>query len=512
MQAEILLTSRDTKAIAYYLPKMERACNFVERTRDPKNNLLLVGPGCNLLGPSYGGVRKPNGTFGKGYLAGLSITYAAALDRMVELYRFTGDKEKLADYEHRRKITRDSLSQLLTPAGYFVKSIEPSGIKHGVLGQKEYGYLEGVANADAMGLRVADDATARSIYKTIKSYPAIRPFDFLLTNAPGLDDTYWAWGTTGPMSHEMLDFGNWVNGGCWGTVEGRAVLGYYRVGAFEDIRRSAERAMKWAKEFRMDAPWSQRGENTHNLWSDKGGYQVGGVAVMIDNIAIPAATIRGLFDYDYRFNRLILRPRVPEAITEYVQKEPIRFGEKRLFISCHNGGTKVKSVAVNGRLLKVESSDAVTLPYDELPTKAKVKIVTEGGWNVDPSPSTTPPTPAATQVAAAPRTELPESLKKPYAVLKAMDKLLAHESNVEAEQAFIHEAIGAIEAWRERTAVEPQGFFRPMTIERRDSIVKFYENAALAMYNGFAKRMSGYAKSPDAGKKHLAGLFQQTMR
>ena len=165
----------------------------------------------------------------------------------------------------------------------------------------------------------------------------------------------------------FFQFGDWVNGGCWGTVEGRAILGYYRVGAFEDVRRSAERAMKWAKEFRMDAPWSQRGENTNNSWSDSTGHwQVGGVAVMIDNFAIPAATIRGLFDYDYRFDRLILRPRVPGSITEYVQKEPVRFGEKTLYISCRNGGMKVKSVAVNGKPLKVESPDAADLPYDEL--------------------------------------------------------------------------------------------------------------------------------------------------
>ena len=91
-----------------------------------------------------------------------------------------------------------------------------------------------------------------------------------------------------------------------------------------------------------------------------------------------------------------------------------------------------------------------------------------------------------------------------------MDQLLAEEPNVaEIERAFVREAIGAIEAWRERTAIEPQGFFRPMTAEKRDSIIKFYENAALAMYSGFAKRMSRFAKSPDAGEKRLAELFQK---
>jgi hypothetical protein len=135
MQCEILLTSRDLKAIAYYLPKMIRACDFIEKTRDPKNNLFLVGPACNLLAPSYGGVKQADGTFGKGYLSGLSVTYLAALDRMVELFKLVANSEKVALYEHRQAITRQSLQQLLTHAGYFVKSVELDGTKHGVLGQ-----------------------------------------------------------------------------------------------------------------------------------------------------------------------------------------------------------------------------------------------------------------------------------------------------------------------------------------------------------------------------------------
>ncbi|MCX6922411.1 MAG: hypothetical protein NT154_04235, partial [Verrucomicrobia bacterium] len=516
IQAEILLVSRDAKALEYYLPKMERACNFIEKARDPKNNLFLVGPACNLLAPSYGGVRQPDGSFGKGYLAGLSITYLATLDRMVELYKLKGDKERLAEYERRLKLTRESLPQLLAPAGYFVKSLEPSGIKHGVLGQKDFGYLEGVANADAVALRVVDDSTAGSIYKQIAAFPPIRPFDFLLNNAPGLDDTYWSWGnTSGPRMGDIHQFGDWVNGGAWGTVEGRAILMYYRLGQFEDIRRSAERAMKWAREFRTDAPWSQRGENTHNGWSDPGGnWQKDGVAVMIDNFAIPAATIRGLFDYEYRFDRLILRPRLPKTIAEYVQRESVRFGEKRLFISCVNRGTSVKSLTVNGNSLKVESREGAVLRYDELPKEAKVEIVTEGGWkDAETSPSIAPPTPAAVKVAAAPQTELPEPLRKPYAALKALEKLLADEPNVaEKDRAFVGEAIQAIEAWRSRTAVEAQGFFRPMTPAKRDAIVQFYQRAAVAMSNGFAKRMVGYAKSSNAGEKRLAELYRQVNR
>ena len=517
MQSEILLVNRDKKAIEHYLPKMERACNFIEKARDPKNNLFLVGPACNLLAPSYGGVKLPDGTFGKGYLAGVTITYLAALDRMVELYKLSGDKKKHSEYERRRKITRESLPKLMTQAGYFVKSLEPGGIKHGVLGQKQFGYLEGVANADAVGLRVVDDLTAQNIYKQIESYPAIRPFDFLLTNAPGLDDTYGGWGkTSGKGLEGFWQFGDWVNGGVWGTVEGRAILMYYRLGKFEDIRRSATRAMKWAKDFRMDAPWSQQGENSHNPWSDSGKFRVGGVAVMVDNFAIPAATIRGLFDCEYRSDRLILRPRIPGTITQYSQKEPVRFGEKMVYLSCNNGGSKVKSVSINGKLMRTHSTDEVALLFKELPAEAKIEITTEGGWPGNSSTSDYPTNPSLLtetvnniKVSA----ELPESLRVPFNSLSAMKSSLANEPDAVYEKAFVVEAIQSCEDYRSRLSLETgPGYYRLITPERKDGINKFYEQAALTMYNGFAKRMAGYAEKGDANQKRIAAIFADSKK
>ena len=517
MQAEILLVGRDLRAIRYYLPKMERACDLIERTRDPKNDLFLVGPGCNLLAPSYGGVKQPDGSFGKSYLAGLSITYCAALDRMVELYKMTGDQVKLAEYERRQAMTRRSLPLLMTAEGYFVKSVEPGGTKHGVLGQERFGYLEGVANADAAGLRVVDDKTAERIYDRIAAFPAIRPFDFLLTNAPGLDDTYWGWGrTSGQGFEDYKRFGDWVNGGVWGTVEGRAILMYDRLHKFEDVRRSASRAMKWAKDFRMDAPWSERGENTSNPWSDTGPFQVGGVSVMIDNFAIPAATIRGLFDFEYRSDRLILRPRIPGTITRYTQKQPVRFGGKKLYLSCHNGGPRVESVKVNGLRWTISSPDEVVLLFAELPVEANVEITTGGGWPRE-SPTTAYPVfpalvPEKSVKAQAPA-QLPESLRGPFAVLVKMKRLMAKDRDPDTERAFVDEAIQSFEAYRVRVAMDPgPGYYRPITPQRKAGIDKFYEQAALSMYRGFVKRMESYAGKGDGRQKRIASLFSEAQK
>jgi len=512
MQAEILLTGHDLKNTLNYLPKMERACDCIERTRDPKNNLFLVGAACNLLAPSYGGIKQEDGTLAKAYLSGLSITYLAALDRMTEIYKFTGNQEKLKEYARRQKITRESLHQLLTPDGYFVKYIEPDGTKHGVLGQDKYGYLEGVANADAVALRVAEPQLAQRIYKQIASFKEIRPFDFLLTNAPGLDDTYVNWGSsTGSGIKGIWEYGCWVNGGVWGTVEGRAILMYYRLGKFEDIRRSAIRAMKWAKDFRMDAPWSQRGENTNNIWSDTGKFREGGVAVMVDNFAIPAATIRGLFDYEYQANSVILRPRVPGSITQYTQKQPIRFGTKKIYISCQNGGSKVTSVNVNGKPLKLSFPDEICLSYNDLPEVAHVEIVTKGKIQDEPNTTEYPLFPTLLpdeKIKTAIVAELSDTLKRPFAILSGMEKLLANKPEAAFEKQFIAVALKSFEDYRVRATMDAgSGYYRTITPERKAGIIKFYEKTALTMYAGFANRMTRYAESGDTQQQHIADLY-----
>ena len=190
MQAELLLISRDEKAIAHYLPRLRRCANFIESRRDPQNNLFLAGPAGNLLAPSYAGWKKPDGTYDKAYLAGLSITYIAALDRLIELEKLAGNAETVKLYTTRRDLARKGLPLLTTDEGYFIKYLDPDGTRHGVYGAEQHGYFEAVSNHDAICFRVADDSQAEKIYQKIASIPGLRPHDFIITNCPGLDDMY----------------------------------------------------------------------------------------------------------------------------------------------------------------------------------------------------------------------------------------------------------------------------------------------------------------------------------
>jgi hypothetical protein len=231
MQAELLLISRDPKALAHYLPKLEKSADFIESRRDPQNNLFLAGPAGNLLAPSYAGWKRPAGTYAKAYLAGLSINYIAALDRLTELEKLAGSAAKAKRYAARREAARQGLPRLMTEEGYFINYLDPDGTKHGVYGAPQHGYFAAIPNHDAMAFRVADDAQAEKIYAKIAAIPGLRPHHVIITNYPGLDDMY-------EEPRGLWRFGHWVNGGHWSTCEARMILGYYRVGRFEDARNS----------------------------------------------------------------------------------------------------------------------------------------------------------------------------------------------------------------------------------------------------------------------------------
>jgi len=382
LQAELLLISRDRSAIRHYLPLLERSANFIETRRDPRNNLFLVGPAGNLLAPSYAGWKRPDGTYAPAYLTGLSVTYIAALDRLIELEKMMGREAQVALYTERRDRARQGLAALTTEEGYLIKSLDPDGTRHGVYGAEQHGYFEAVCNHDAIAFRVVDDAQAARIYDRIAAIPGLRPYGVILTNYPGLDDLY-----TEPQG--LWRFGDWVNGGHWTTCEARMILGYYRLGKYDDALRSMQHFLEFARIFRLDNPLTHFGSQVYQPHEP--------INCVYDSWGTPAAMLRGLFEYLYRADGLTLLPHIPPGITRLEQRFPVRFGAKRLYLSTEGRGP-LTGVWINGKPWKSFDSQSVFLPYDQTPPEAYVTLGLGGATPrprrrpaAEPAPAVPPP-------------------------------------------------------------------------------------------------------------------------
>jgi hypothetical protein len=356
LESELMLIRRDKKEIAHYLPLLEESADFVDSRRDTINNMFLVGPAANLLAPSYAGTGKllPDSSYGKAYLAEISVNYIAALNRLIELENMMNRKDKISLYSHRLNLVKKGLLNFITPEGYFIRSIDPDGTKHGVFGAVTHGYFESTPNHDAMAFRVVDDLQAKKIYSIIKSIPLLRPYKLIIPNYPSYDDMYEYGG--------LFKYGVWVNGGEWATCEARMQLGYYRVGAYEDAKAAFEKILNLDKIFRMDNNLTDFGNKLYqpNL----------PINCVYDCWGAPGGFLRGLFEYIYTANGLWLYPHLPSGITTLQQKFPIYFGGKKIYIAT-NGRGNISSVKVNGKLMKNFNKKSIFLPLD-----AKAGIVT----------------------------------------------------------------------------------------------------------------------------------------
>ncbi len=362
MQAELLLISRDLRDIGRYLPKLERCAEFIESRRDPNNDLFLAGPAGNLLAPSYAGYRKPDGSYGMGYLVGLSVTYIAALDRLSELERLAGRPVQAGRYAERAKRARRGLARVTTDEGYLIKALDPDGTRHGVYGAAKHGYLEAVCNHDAVAFHVVSEDQARRIYSKLQSTPGLRPHGVIITNYPSLDDMY-----TEPTG--LWQFGTWVNGGHWTTCEARMLLADLRMGGYAAARRSLEHIMGFARAFRTDNPLVQFGAAVYQPQHP--------INCVYDTWGAPLGMLRGLFEYLYSAETLTLIPHIPPGIQRLEQRFPAVWGGKRLYLDVCGQGD-IRLVSVNGKRWTDWDAGRVQLRYDALPETSRIRIVREG--------------------------------------------------------------------------------------------------------------------------------------
>jgi hypothetical protein len=479
LQAETLLISRDRAAIGAYLPLLKRSCAFIESRRDPKVNLFLAGPAANLLAPSYAGWHKPDGSYAKAYLTGLSITYIAALDRMIELEKLAGDPAAAATYTAQRDAAKLGLKKLETPQGYFIKSLDPDGQVHGQYGAAKHGYFETSPNHDAIAFRVVDDAQAQKIYQQIAAIPQLRPHDFILPNYPSYDDMY-----EKPVG--LWGYGTWVNGGNWSTCEGRMILAYARLGHYEDIRRSMKQLLRFAKSFRMDNPLVDFG---NNVYQPNQPYNL-----CYDNFAPPAAMIRGLFEYLYHADELVLVPHIPPTITQLQQLDPIRFGDKRIYLSTVGSGP-FQSVLINGSPWQNFTAQEVHLPFDQIPQDAAICI----GLG----------RPAETSVV---EIRIPHPTTNPTARRLERFVQMCQQANVSDKYIIAHArlALDALNASDRRKFEPAPKIVPPLPPVSKSAADQLYVDTANQLLAGLQKLIDILARSEAPEQKHIAFLWQQS--
>jgi hypothetical protein len=497
LQAELLLISREPEAIAHYLPKLERSANFIESRRDPTNDLFLAGPAGNLLAPSYAGWRRPDGTYDKAYLAGLSVTCIAALDRLIELEKLAGRTRQAAVYAERRELARRGLARLTADEGYLIRSLDPDGVRHGVYGAEKHGYFEASPNHDAIAFRVVDDEQAERIFRKIESLPGLRPHHFILPNYPSYDDMY-------ERPEGLWAYGTWVNGGHWSTCEARMMLAYYRLGKFDDARSSMKQLLTFATNFRMDNPLTKCGSEVYQPKE--------AINLCYDSFGPPAALMRGLFEYLYTAEGLTLIPHIPAAIIELEQRDPVRFGSKRVLLSTVGAGP-ISSVRVNGLPWRHFTPTTVFLPYGATPAVAKIEIGLGsagsgiGAAKLDASSRGSPPAKAE----RAP-TDLLE-LRKRAARLKNFEVRLVREgmgSTCEAAHARL--AVKCVETAALRRRMIERAQLKPLDGQREKAADLAYVRTARNLCDGIEVRLMDAAKAGDPQHDRIREIWATTAR
>ena len=494
MQAELLLIERDKEAIKKYLPLLKRSADFVESRRDPKNNLYLAGPAGNLLAPSHAGYARPDGSFEKSYLAGLSVTMIGALERLVELETFMGNDAQADVYRKRLAATKAGLPALLTDEGYFIKSLDPDGTKHGVFGAEKYGYFEAVVNHDAMCFRAVDDAACKTIYQRIASIDGLRPHDLIITNYPSLDDMY------RPATGWLWKFGTWVNGGHWSTCEARMMMGYYRVGAYDDARKAMQKIMTYAERFRMDNPLVEFGNQVYQPKEP--------INLCYDTLGPPAAMIRGLFEYVYSADSLTLIPHIPPSITRLEQHFPVRFGKKRLYLATTGAGP-VTGVTVNGKPIDTFDAKSIELDYDGVPNRAVIQIALGGAKPVPFDPEDPSTKVAVPEKDAADPPALAELLPRAQRLAKFHAALVAADLADTYEAAHAKWAVDYFNICRRRAKLQAEGKLKPLPPESQKAAEACYIQTTAKLCEGLEKVLDGYGGAESAGKRRIGEVWAE---
>jgi hypothetical protein len=148
----------------------------------------------------------------------------------------------------------------------------------------------------------------------------------------------------------------------WSTQEARAILAYYRTGRASAAAASmAQMVTTFTDSWQMDAPLPDFGQKT---------WKTAPTILTIDAFGVGAAMIRGLFEYLYSADALVMTPHVPDNVTMLAQRFPIRWGPYRLYISTsgvRSSGIAIVTVAGKALPPGAFNTTAVTLQFAAMP-------------------------------------------------------------------------------------------------------------------------------------------------
>jgi len=378
--SDLLLAMRDKELIGKYLSKIELSLNWLH-SLITENGLMATGPAGTLIEREYGATYLGNLKYEKGYPSGAMVYYIGALEQASELEKFCGAYDKSDNYISWTSEAKMNLKKLITSEEYFINYIDSLGKLHGVYGEKEHGYFESNPNHDAIALRIVDEETSKKIYKKIKSIPNLLNKDGQIRCVyPTHDDCmpnndHEIYTSQSPMynfkenkwtpMHEHGPGVHW-NGGVWFSSEARMIMAQYILDEFSDVIKPLKRHIELSKEGK--AYDQMNGDGNMDYYSSNGELHP-----MLDFFEVPGAALRGLFEYRYYCDRLRLYPHIYPEIEEYTQNYPVRFGEKKIYISVNNSNMgRIQNVNINGEKVKNLNDRFIDILYNELPLTSKI--------------------------------------------------------------------------------------------------------------------------------------------
>ncbi len=301
-------------------------------------------------------------------------------------------------------------------------------------------------------------------------------------------------------------FGEWVNGGDWSTCEARMILAYYRLGKYEDARRSMKQLLTFARRFRMDNPLTDFGNDVYQPKQP--------INITYDAFGPPAALIRGLFEYLYRADGLTLVPHIPPRISELQQVDPIRLGKKQLYLSTVGSG-QITSVRVNGRLWRTFDSDSVFLAYKDTPFVAIV-VIARGG--------SSPSAKALRHAEISPEKSSPEKeVSESTPAWTALDayaarsriffvKLMLAGWGDSYEAGYARLIMGTVRAAHERQSLLAAAKLAPLPEISEAAADQSYLDTATNLFDGLAALIKSYEKSSDERARKIFDLWTEEER